>query len=334
MYAYIHTVPVFGQPVFVESCFTLDCVAVNHLADVKKNKNIQEIGSHSHLSYSIMDYKRTIEHSASGAKCTVHDFGATVLSFQTSSGRECLFLSRDAKLDGSKAVRGGIPLVFPQFGQPDTSMPQHGFLRTNFWKADESSVFDDEEEAGITYSLDLKDVKSSRGGKWDEDTEYDCKFRYTVKISASKMTTSLEITNTGDKAFEFQTLQHTYFMVDAKSAQDPAQCYVQGLEGYCVVDKVTNTEYPNREAPVVIPDNVDRVYNPPDGKDVVEVVIGVGGGKRIKLTAIGTLDGTSTPVSCVVWNPYKDIAASMADFGDDQVRSKKCNLMFVFELIA
>ena len=271
---------------------------------------------------NIMEYTRTIEHSASGAKCTVHDFGATVLSFQTSAGRECLFLSRDAKLDGSKAIRGGIPLVFPQFGQPDTTMPQHGFLRTNFWKVDESSVFDDEDEAGITYSLDLKDVKNSRGGKWDEDTEYDCKCIYTVKISASKMTTSLEITNLGDKPFEFQTLQHTYLRVDAKSAQDPAQCYVDGLEGYNVVDKVTRTEYPNGKAPVVIPDNVDRVYNPPDGKDFVEVIVGVGGGQTMKLTASGTLGGTSTPVSCVIWNPYEEIAASMADFGDDQVRTK------------
>jgi glucose-6-phosphate 1-epimerase len=199
-------------------------------------------------------------------------------------------------------------------------MPQHGFLRTNFWKADESSAFDNEADAGIRFSLDLKDVKSSRGGKWDESTEYDCRCIYTVKISASKMTTSLEITNTGDKAFDFQTLQHTYFMVDGQSAQDSAQCYVSGLEGYTVVDKVSKTEYANGEVPVVIPDNVDRVYNPPDGKDRVEVIIGVGAGNKMKLHASGTLDGKSTPVSCVVWNPYKEVAATMADFGDDQVR--------------
>jgi D-hexose-6-phosphate mutarotase len=27
------------------------------------------------------------------------------------------------------AIRGGIPVVFPQFGQPDAAMAQHGFAR-------------------------------------------------------------------------------------------------------------------------------------------------------------------------------------------------------------
>jgi len=277
-------------------------------------------------SSSSSPYTRTITHSASGAKCIVHDFGATVLSYQTSSGRECLFLSRDAKLDGTKAIRGGIPLVFPQFGQPDMNMPQHGFLRTNFWKVvdDESMMFDNDEEAGITYSLDLKDVKTSRGdGKWGEtSTEYDCKCLYTIKINASKMTTTLEITNTGKIPFDFQTLQHTYFKVDGSNAQNPNECYVKGLEGYGVVDKVSKTEYIHNgnDDPVVIPDNVDRVYNPPEEKDIVDVLVGVGNGQTMKLIATGLMDGKSIPVSCVVWNPYKEIAATMADFGDDQVR--------------
>ena len=38
--------------------------------------------------------------------------GATILSWQ-SRGRENLWLSEKAVLDGSKAVRGGIPIVFP-----------------------------------------------------------------------------------------------------------------------------------------------------------------------------------------------------------------------------
>jgi len=267
-----------------------------------------------------MEYSRTFQHSASGAKCTVHDFGATVTSFTTGSRRECLFVSRDAKKDGSKAIRGGIPLVFPQFGQPDQSMPQHGFLRNNFWKVNESSAFDNPAEAGISYSLALKDVKNSRGGKWDENTEFDCSCVYSIKISGSTMTTSLEIKNTGGKAFDFQTLQHTYLMVDGEGAQDPTQCYVNGLEGYTVVDKISNEEYVWGSKPVTIPDNVDRVYNPPTGQDVVNVLVGVGNGKVLKLSASGILDGASTPVSCVVWNPYKDKAAQMGDFGDDQVR--------------
>lgn len=39
--------------------------------------------------------------------------GATVISWKDRAGNEKLWLSEAAKLDGTKAVRGGIPLVFP-----------------------------------------------------------------------------------------------------------------------------------------------------------------------------------------------------------------------------
>lgn len=39
-------------------------------------------------------------------------YGATVISWK-SNGRENLWVSQAAKLDGSKPVRGGVPVVFP-----------------------------------------------------------------------------------------------------------------------------------------------------------------------------------------------------------------------------
>jgi len=214
--------------------------------------------------------------------------------------------------------------VFPQFGQPDKSMPQHGFLRNNFWKVDESSGFDNESEAGISLTLDLKDVKNSRGGKWDENTKFGCVCVYTIKISGNKMTTELEIKNTASDPFDFQTLQHTYFLVEGGAAFDPSQCYVKGLEGYSVSDKISNEESVLGADPIVLVGNVDRVYTPAAGKDVVTVDIGVGGGKIMKLTASGTCNGATTPCSCVVWNPFKEKAAAMGDFGDDQYVDMIC----------
>ena len=40
-------------------------------------------------------------------------YGATIISWKDSKGEEKLWLSEKAKLDGTKAVRGGVPLVFP-----------------------------------------------------------------------------------------------------------------------------------------------------------------------------------------------------------------------------
>jgi len=273
-----------------------------------------------------MSFTRTLTHSASGASCQVHDFGACLLSYKTggANGRDCIFLSRDAKLDGSKAVRGGIPLVFPQFGQPDKSMPQHGFLRTNFWKADDTSAYDNSEGAGITYKLDLKDVKSSRGGVWGEDTEYDCCFAYIVKIDAKKITTTLEIKNTGSKSFPFQTLLHSYYFVDGNAALDGSKCYVKGLEGYLVDDKVSGGQYTCGSDPIVIEGLTDRVYSPVAGKDTVDVTVGVGEGKFIKISSSATCGDKNVPVSCVVWNPNKEKVAGMSDFGDDQYHDMIC----------
>lgn len=46
-------------------------------------------------------------------------YGAGVLSWK-SNGRENLFVSDAAALDGSKPVRGGVPIVFP-VGRPEAS---------------------------------------------------------------------------------------------------------------------------------------------------------------------------------------------------------------------
>lgn len=48
-----------------------------------------------------------------GESITVLLYGATITSWQDKSGNDLLWLSEAAKLDGSKPVRGGIPLVFP-----------------------------------------------------------------------------------------------------------------------------------------------------------------------------------------------------------------------------
>lgn len=248
------------------------------------------------------------------------------MSYKTGTGRECLFLSRDAKLDGSKAVRGGVPLVFPQFGQPDTSMPQHGFLRISFWKVEEESAYDNEEAAGITYTLDLKDVQKGRGGAWAVDsTEYDCQCLYHIKFNGKSVTTTLEIENTGMNEFPFQALLHTYYAVAGHAAEDPSQCNVQGLEGYAVSDKVSKKEYLQGSDPVVMEGETDHVYTPTaDGKKDVDVTVAVGGGQSVKIKGTAKVDGVDATVSCVVWNPHIAKAQSMSDFADDQWRDMVC----------
>ncbi len=59
------------------------------------------------------DNSRVSASLPTGQRVEVLLYGATVLSWKSANGKENLFLSSKAILDGSKPVRGGIPLVFP-----------------------------------------------------------------------------------------------------------------------------------------------------------------------------------------------------------------------------
>jgi glucose-6-phosphate 1-epimerase len=76
--------------------------------------------------------------------------------------------------------------------------------------------------------------------------------------------------------------------------------------------------------PIVIANETDRVYRAPAEKTVLDVTIGVGDDKIMKLTAFGSIGGNAEPVSCVVWNPYIEKAKGMSDFGDDEYKEMIC----------
>ena len=59
------------------------------------------------------DNSRVTANLPTGEKVEILLYGATVISWKSANGKENLFLSEKAHLDGSKPVRGGIPLVFP-----------------------------------------------------------------------------------------------------------------------------------------------------------------------------------------------------------------------------
>jgi glucose-6-phosphate 1-epimerase len=242
----------------------------------------------------------TIVHSHSGASAQVHTFGATVISYITSAGREILFLSRDAKLDGSKAIRGGIPLVFPQFGAtPDATMPQHGYARCNVWCIQES--YDNEESAGMILTLDLENVRQGKGdGAWSNGT-FDCQLKLHVQVQASSLTTTLNIQNKGSVSFDFQALFHTYFLVQQHQALNADQCHVIGLEGYQCDDKISGDTYICNNQPIVVDSNIDQIYTPPEGKLDVNITVKTGNETFATLKAFGFISGQQVPASCVIW---------------------------------
>ena len=48
-----------------------------------------------------------------------------------------IFVFPGAVFDGRQPIRGGVPVVFPQFGRPNQSLfAMHGFARTSMWALD------------------------------------------------------------------------------------------------------------------------------------------------------------------------------------------------------
>lgn len=148
--------------------------------------------------------------------------GAQVLSW-VSSGRERLYLSPQAVFDGQAAIRGGIPLCFPQFNQRGP-LPKHGFARNLAWRADGVQT-----EAGAT-RLALHLVDDARTRDWWPQA---FAARVDVALSAGGLRVDCTVRNSGAVAWDFTIALHSYLRVD-----DIAQARLQGLDGRARWDAV------------------------------------------------------------------------------------------------
>jgi len=233
-------------------------------------------------------------------------YGATVISWKDRAGNERLWLSEVAKLDGSKAVRGGIPLVFPVFGQsPDhaatSKLPQHGFARTSTWELLGKSTSESTGMSDSSVKLDFGLSSASLSDEAKQLWPYTFSMIYSVTLSQEGLATSIVITNDGEEAFESQVLLHTYLRI-----KDINTISVSGLEESTYLDKVDSAKPKTQSSSISITQETDRVYTP--STDPSHPIIVSAEGKEVyKVMRDGLRD-------VVVWNPWVDKAHSMADF--------------------
>jgi len=236
-------------------------------------------------------------------------YGATIISWKDKAGKDQLWLSEAAKLDGSKAVRGGVPLVFPIFGTDSahaatSKLPQHGFARTSRWEflgksTSESSTHSSggDDSVKLDFGLSASNLSEESKKAWP----YAFGLIYSVTLSRDGLSTSIVVQNDGDQAWDFQTLMHTYFRVE-----DISKVSVSGLESSPYIDKTTSpiSTTTSTDEPVVINSTTDRVYTPAGGP-TAPITINEGGKKYSIIR-----DNMN---EVVVWNPFEG-AASMGDF--------------------
>src|SRR5512140_3613716 len=92
-----------------------------------------------------------------GARAEIYLHGAHVTSWIPSGGKERLFTSRAAQFRAGVPIRGGIPVVFPQFSQLGP-LPAHGFARVMPWEF----VGAEHNAQGATATFRLSDTEESR----------------------------------------------------------------------------------------------------------------------------------------------------------------------------
>lgn len=256
-----------------------------------------------------------LQHSG-GAEAEVYLWGATLTSYKSAGGKENIFMSPAAIFDGKKAIRGGVPVVFPQFGQPDKAMPQHGFARVSMWSLGTLYVSND----SISVSLNLQDNEDTRA-KWPHAFKLD----FLVTLKADSLTMCLRVTNLEDEAFAFQSLLHTYFAVP-----DIGDVAVEGLTGLSYLDKVSGDGAKEESRDKVdLPAFTDSVYlNKAPGPK--EVTISTKGGVPLYTTICSATmragaqlhPDTGKPCDVVVWNPYE--GASPGDLPPPAFRNFVC----------
>lgn len=236
------------------------------------------------------------------AEAHIYLHGAHVTHFQPRGYPPVLFLSRQSLFQPGKAIRGGVPLIFPWFGPnaADSKLPAHGFARTTAWNLE--SISRDGDRAVV--ELSLKPSDSTRK-LWPH--EFELRYRVTV---GSTLQLELTVRNVGDDAWRFEEAFHTYLAV-----ADVRKASIAGLAGRDYLDKVQGGRRTTQaRQPITITGETDRVYLNTREEVVVD---DLAGSRRFRVSKDSSND-------TVVWNPWIAKAKAMADFGDDEWPAMLC----------
>nr|XP_048323291.1 putative glucose-6-phosphate 1-epimerase isoform X2 [Ziziphus jujuba var. spinosa] len=189
-----------------------------------------------------------------GTSAEVYLYGGHVTSWKNDHGEELLFVSSKAIFKPPKAIRGGIPICFPQFGGLG-SLEQHGFARNRFWIVDTDPPPFPVPTSSRAY-VDLLLKPSEEDLKiWPHSYE----FRLRVALSPGgdlMLTSRIRNTNTDGKAFSFTFAYHTYF-----SVSDISEVRVEGLETLDYLDNLQNRErFTEQGDAITFESEVDKIY--------------------------------------------------------------------------
>lgn len=241
--------------------------------------------------------------STPAAEAHVYLQGAHVTHWTPRGQRPVLFVSPKSRFAPGKAIRGGVPVIFPWFGArgDGRSGPAHGFARTMAW-AIEGARLRNDGKVEITLALAPNDATRDFGY-----TTFHVRFRVAV---GSELEMELETCNDAQEPLTYEEALHTYFAV-----ADIHQASVSGLEGTTYIDKTDGFKRKKLgNEPVRIDKETDQVHLSTKSACVVHDQVWK---RRIIVEKSGS-DST------VVWNPWIEKSKGMTDMAPEGWKEMIC----------
>lgn len=242
------------------------------------------------------------EHTGSTAEVLFQ--GAQVVSWKNERREELLFRSNKTLWKPPKAIRGGIPISFPQFGCFG-SLERHGFARNRVWSLDDSPSPLPAANSMSTVDLILKSTEEDLK-IWPHRFE----LRLRIFLSAGKLTLIPRVRNIDNKPFSF-----TFSLRNYLSVSDISEVRVEGLETLDYFDNLQKGERYTEQADAITFDSeTDRVYlSTPTKTAIID--------HEKKRTYVLQKEGMA---DAVVWNPWDKKAKSLPDLGDEDYKKMLC----------
>jgi len=236
------------------------------------------------------------------AMAEVYLHGGHITTFQPQGSEPVLWLSSLAQFQNDKAIRGGVPVIWPWFGPhaTDSDKPQHGFARTAEWRVNATKAL---ENGSTQLQLCLSDTTEIHA-LWPFAFE----LNLTITVG-TELKIELTSRNTGDQSFTAGAALHSYFSVG-----DVKQMFVDGLHGCDYIDQLDGNQIKQQNNTVRITQEVDRIYIDTDATCVVN---------DLQLSRQLHIKKTGSR-STVVWNPWMDKVKGMADFSDEGYQQMLC----------
>ena len=235
--------------------------------------------------------------SSDGARATVLLHGGHLVSWIPAGGEERLYLSPTSQFGEGQAVRGGVPVIFPQFSSRGT-LPRHGLLRTRGWQYVEAPAHGQHAQAVLRFVAD-----DATRALWPHEFEAEI----TLSVIGQQLDIEFAVTNTGEAPFEFSVALHTYLRTN-----DVLKAQLEGLQGVKFEDNTTGQWQQQWGDVTQVVGEVDRLYHDAPAHLTLREL-----GRKL---AIAHADFTDV----VVWNPGPQKAAQLDDLPDADWQNMLC----------